>query len=61
MTDYDGFASAYSHANEANLLNAWYERPAMVQLAGEVQGRRVLTLAAARAPWPPSCGTGAPS
>jgi SAM-dependent methyltransferase len=42
MTDYDGFARAYSHANEANLLNAWYERPAMVQLAGEVQGRRVL-------------------
>lgn len=42
MTDYDGFARAYSDANETNLLNAWYERPAMVELAGDVQGRRVL-------------------
>ncbi|MFB9730908.1 class I SAM-dependent methyltransferase [Ornithinimicrobium kibberense] len=42
MTDYDGFARAYSAANEDNLLNAWYERPAMVELAGDVRGRRVL-------------------
>lgn len=42
MTDYDGFARAYSDANDGNLLNAWYERPAMVDLAGDVEGRRVL-------------------
>lgn len=42
MTDYDQFAKAYSAANENNLLNAWYERPAMVELAGDVDGRRVL-------------------
>jgi SAM-dependent methyltransferase len=42
MTGYDDFARAYSSANETNLLNAWYERPAMVDLAGEVDGRRVL-------------------
>lgn len=42
MTDYDAFARAYSSANETNLLNAWYERPAMVDLAGEVEGCRVL-------------------
>ncbi|WP_342447127.1 hypothetical protein [Ornithinimicrobium sp. CNJ-824] len=42
MTDYDEFARAYSAANEDNLLNAWYERPAMVELAGDVRGRRVL-------------------
>lgn len=42
MTDYDAFARAYSSANETNLLNAWYERPAMVNLAGDVAGRRVL-------------------
>lgn len=42
MTDYDAFAKAYSTANETSLLNAWYERPAMVGLAGDVAGRHVL-------------------
>lgn len=42
MTNYDDFAKAYSDANEVNLLNAWYERPAMIELAGNVSGRRVL-------------------
>lgn len=42
MTDYEAFAQAYSSANENNLLNAWYERPAMVDLAGDVEGLRVL-------------------
>ncbi len=41
-TDYDTFAEAYSRANESNLLNGWYERPAMVTLAGDVDGHRVL-------------------
>ncbi len=38
--DYDSFAGAYSAENEASLINAYYERPAM--LAGDVAGRRIL-------------------
>ncbi len=41
-SDYDDFANAYSAENESNLFNAYYERPAMLGLAGEVSGRRVL-------------------
>ncbi|MEO5664157.1 MAG: methyltransferase domain-containing protein [Nocardioides sp.] len=41
-TDYDTFAEAYSRQNESSLLNAYYERPAMVSLAGDVEGHRVL-------------------
>lgn len=41
-TDYDSFAHAYSRENESSLLNGWYERPAMIKLAGDVAGRRVL-------------------
>ena len=41
-TDYDTFAAAYSRENEASLLNAYYNRPAMISLAGEVEGQRVL-------------------
>lgn len=41
-SDYDDFANAYAVENEANLFNAYYERPAMLDLAGEVAGRRVL-------------------
>ena len=37
--DYDGFAEAYSAENESSLLNAYYERPAMLALAGDVAGR----------------------
>src|SRR5215471_3784394 len=40
--DYDSFAEAYSAENEASLLNAHYERPAMLTLAGDVAGRRIL-------------------
>jgi ubiquinone/menaquinone biosynthesis C-methylase UbiE len=40
--DYDRFAEAYSAANEASLLNAYYERPATLALAGDVAGRRIL-------------------
>ncbi|MCO5972937.1 class I SAM-dependent methyltransferase [Actinoallomurus soli] len=42
VNDYDGFAEAYSAVNENNLVNAYYERPAMLALAGDVAGRRVL-------------------
>lgn len=41
-TDYDTFADAYSRQNESSLLNAYYERPAMVSLAGDIDGHRVL-------------------
>ncbi|MFE1167568.1 class I SAM-dependent methyltransferase [Nocardiopsis sp. NPDC058789] len=40
--DYDAFAEAYSAENDSNLMNAHYERPAMLDLAGDVGGRRVL-------------------
>ncbi|MBB5939792.1 class I SAM-dependent methyltransferase [Streptomyces zagrosensis] len=42
LNDYDNFAEAYAADNENNLLNAHYERPAMIALAGDVAGRRVL-------------------
>ncbi len=40
--DYDSFAEAYSAETEANLINAYYERPAILALAGDVAGRRIL-------------------
>jgi SAM-dependent methyltransferase len=42
VNDYDGIAEAYSAGNEASLVNAYYERPAMLALAGDVAGRRIL-------------------
>ena len=47
--DYDSFAEAYSAENEVNLHNAYYERPAMLALAGDVAGRRILDV---------GCGSG---
>lgn len=41
-TDYDSFAEAYSADNEHSLMNAYYERPAMLALAGAVAGHRIL-------------------
>jgi SAM-dependent methyltransferase len=42
VSDYDNFANAYSAENESNLFNAYYERPAMLGLAGQVSDRRIL-------------------
>jgi hypothetical protein len=42
LNDYDSFAEAYTAENENNLINAHYERPAMLALAGDVAGRRIL-------------------
>ncbi|HEY2238850.1 MAG TPA: class I SAM-dependent methyltransferase [Streptosporangiaceae bacterium] len=42
VNDYDGFAEAYAAANDNNFVNAYYERPTMLALAGEVAGRRIL-------------------
>jgi SAM-dependent methyltransferase len=41
-TDYDSFAAAYSAENEKGLFNAYYARPAVLHLAGDVSGRRIL-------------------
>jgi SAM-dependent methyltransferase len=42
VNDYDSFAEAYAASNENSLVNAYYERPAMLELAGNVAGRRIL-------------------
>ncbi|MFI5666133.1 class I SAM-dependent DNA methyltransferase [Streptomyces sp. NPDC051704] len=42
VNDYDSFAEAYSAENENSLVNAYYERPAMLAIAGDVAGRRIL-------------------
>ncbi|WP_433433507.1 class I SAM-dependent methyltransferase [Nonomuraea sp. CA-141351] len=39
---YDMIAEGYTAENETSLLNAYYERPAMLELAGNVTGRRIL-------------------
>lgn len=39
---YDEFAASYDAENAGSLLNAWYERPAMLRLAGDVTGRKIL-------------------
>ncbi len=40
--DYDSFAEAYTAENEASLHNGYYCRSAILELAGDVAGRRVL-------------------
>ncbi|MEU4508635.1 class I SAM-dependent methyltransferase [Nonomuraea wenchangensis] len=40
--DYDPIAEGYTAENETSLVNAYYERPAMLELAGDVAGRRIL-------------------
>ncbi|MEB3369660.1 class I SAM-dependent methyltransferase [Saccharopolyspora mangrovi] len=50
FNDYDAFAEEYSAANESSPVNAHYERPAMLALAGNVSGRRILDA---------GCGSGA--
>ncbi|WP_309112330.1 methyltransferase domain-containing protein [Saccharothrix sp.] len=39
---YDSFGEAYAVENESSLVNAYYTLPAMVDLAGDVAGRRIL-------------------
>jgi ubiquinone/menaquinone biosynthesis C-methylase UbiE len=48
--DYDSFAEAYTVENDTSLINAYYARPAIVDLAGDVAGRRILDA---------GCGAGA--
>ncbi len=42
QNDYDRLAVAYDESNETDIQNAYYERPAMLALAGDVTGRRIL-------------------
>src|SRR3954452_1473937 len=39
---YDAFAEAYARESENGLFNRWYARPAVLDLLGDVAGRRVL-------------------
>jgi ubiquinone/menaquinone biosynthesis C-methylase UbiE len=39
---YDSLAEGYTAENETSLMNAYYERPATLALAGDVTGRRIL-------------------
>ncbi|SDL70676.1 class I SAM-dependent methyltransferase [Tessaracoccus oleiagri] len=49
-TDYDSFAEDYNRENETSLLNAWYTRPAMLDLVGDVRGRHVLDIGCGAGP-----------
>src|SRR5262245_27359571 len=40
--DYDSFAEAYSAETETSLQNEYWARPAIMALAGDVAGRRIL-------------------
>jgi SAM-dependent methyltransferase len=42
VNDYDSFGEAYVAANEHGLINGYYTRPAIMDLAGDVAGRRIL-------------------
>jgi len=42
LNNYDTFAEGYSAANETGLVTTHYERPAMLALAGDLAGRRIL-------------------
>ena len=50
INDYDSFAEAYAASNENNLINGYYERPAMLALAGDVAGRRILDVGCGAGP-----------
>jgi SAM-dependent methyltransferase len=39
---YDGHSEAYAAHAETSVTNAFYDRPAIVELAGDVEGKRVL-------------------
>jgi len=50
FNDYETFAAGYARANETSPYNALYERPAIISLAGDVRGLRILDA---------GCGSGA--
>ena len=61
INDYDSFAEGYTASNETSFVHAYYERPAMLALAGDVTGGGFSTLAADLVPCWRRCATGAPS
>ena len=61
VNDYDILAEAYTAENETSLINAYYARPAILALAGDVAGRGSSMPAAAPARCSRRCATGAPS
>jgi SAM-dependent methyltransferase len=48
--DYDAFAEAYAAESESNLVNGYYVRPAVLDLAGDVAGRRILDVGCGAGP-----------
>jgi predicted TPR repeat methyltransferase len=48
--DYDSFAEAYAAETESNLINGYYTRPAVLDLAGDVAGRRMLDVGCGAGP-----------
>ncbi|WP_319462663.1 class I SAM-dependent methyltransferase [Micromonospora sp. RTP1Z1] len=48
--DYDRFAEAYAAETESNLINGYYTRPAILDLAGDVAGRRILDVGCGAGP-----------
>lgn len=48
--DYDNFAEAYAAESESNLVNGYYVRPAVLDLAGDVTGRRILDVGCGAGP-----------
>ena len=50
VNDYDSFAEAYAAETESNLINGYYVRPAVLDLAGDVAGRRILDVGCGAGP-----------
>jgi hypothetical protein len=48
--DYDSIAEAYAAETESNLINGYYTRPAVLDLAGDVTGRRILDVGCGAGP-----------
>jgi SAM-dependent methyltransferase len=48
--DYDSFAEAYAAESESNLINGYYVRPAVLDLAGDVTNRRILDVGCGAGP-----------
>ena len=48
--DYDSFAEAYAAETESNLINGYYTRPAILDMAGDVAGRRILDVGCGAGP-----------
>ncbi len=53
--DYDSFAEAYTEENETSLVNRYYCRPAILELAGDVAGRRILDAGCGSGPISAGC------